>query len=605
MDGLVAKIKVANITEFSVLAKEVNMLFDLEKLKEYKRIFKKLGNDGIIIKGKYDEDQWVVKRNTIRSKNAYFNFDKIHDLLQKEILRAFVTIKLTTTEATFVLRSFNKITYFLAKYNLDNSKVIAERFKAYLYFESNKRPRPLNGIRSIILAWEAFLTFSKWNNELKEIFRIVNHAKNNIDFSSDMRTLPRYSDVLIFNDALTNFMKRCEKEAEEGSPNKLVTYYPLFLWWKISNIIPMRPTEFLLLKRDCIIQEGEVYLLEVERIKDNEAILNNIPIETKIPISEELKIDIDRYIELSSPYHFSSINQLCSFTTYLRMLKAEDIFSRIYIDFNKASTMFFNEFHLLRLLNLFYEIIYEDYSDLLIKEFNDKGRLVPRPLEMLRLGDTRHFAIYQLRMRGLSALTIARLAGHKQIKTQEKYMRHGKWFAESEIALLEEKMLRTRAFMNESGYSDLEKWIEVIDDYNDKSGQNNSFNVDFSELPVVDQQGTLLIRCLHEPTKCKFEGECSDCSNSLISPEECNNDVNHFLIQRSSYLHERMIETIDVMNEFARKMSFDFEKNIELDNWETARINQMTKEIRELQFQQASINAKIKKYERMNRGVQF
>ncbi|SFF48436.1 hypothetical protein SAMN04487969_1514 [Paenibacillus algorifonticola] len=606
MRGLVAKVKVKKLNEISVLSKEVNTVFDLQKIDDYKRIFNDLVLEKTIVKGSYHEDQWIVKRNTIRQKNAYFNFAQIQDPLQKEILRAFVTIKLTTTEATYVCRMFNKIILFLTKHDLDNSKITTERFKTYLYFESREKPRPQKSIQIIAYAWDSFLIFSNWNERLKELSKIITHAIDTLDISQQSRTLPSYADVLIFNDALTEFKQLCEKEAAENHPVRLLTYYPLFLWWKISNIIPIRPTEFLLLKRDCAQQEGDCFVLEVERIKDKKAISNSLKIENKIPISEELYNDINRYIELSNPYHFSSINQLCSFTTYLQMLQTEDRYSRVSIDYNKVTSIFFNELHLLRLLKLFYEVIYEDYPDLLIKEFNDKGRFVPRTLEKLKLGDTRHFTIYQMRMRGLSALTIARLAGHKDITTQEKYMRHGKWFAQSEIALLEEKMLKTKALISKSGYFDLEKWLEVMDGRVEKSTfHSTQLDSDLTKLPVVGQHGEALIRCLQDPSKCSFEGECTNCPNSYISPEDFNIEIKQFYERRSSYIQDRMLEVIDVLNAMASKMNFNFEKKTEEDPWEISRLKQMAKEIRELQFQQATINAKLKKYERIYRGGKF
>ncbi|ASJ54547.1 hypothetical protein BP422_13850 [Brevibacillus formosus] len=70
---------------------------------------------------------------------------------------------------------------------------------------------------------------------------------------SRVRDLPKYQDILMFDYLLNDYFEKCSKEAR-------AMYFPIFLWWRITTIVPMRIQEFLLLKRYCV-EERRLYLL--------------------------------------------------------------------------------------------------------------------------------------------------------------------------------------------------------------------------------------------------------------------------------------------------------------------------------------------------------
>lgn len=50
------------------------------------------------------------------------------------------------------------------------------------------------------------------------------------------------------------------------SEKEWLFYFPIYLWWKLTAIIPTRPREYLLLPRDCIYRENNNYYIKMRKI---------------------------------------------------------------------------------------------------------------------------------------------------------------------------------------------------------------------------------------------------------------------------------------------------------------------------------------------------
>jgi len=94
---------------------------------------------------------------------------------------------------------------------------------------------------------------------------------NNIQKSRD---LPNYRHILYFDEKIEQFLN-------EGTEFELKKYFPIVLWWKITTVIPIRPTEFLKLKRNCVNPtENSVnkYEITLPRIKEEGTLLRDLDI---------------------------------------------------------------------------------------------------------------------------------------------------------------------------------------------------------------------------------------------------------------------------------------------------------------------------------------
>src|SRR5699024_6245392 len=86
-----------------------------------------------------------------------------------------------------------------------------------------------------------FVSFYTISNSNK----IIDICNNQQMYVKTNRNLPDFGDVMIFDEIVNDyFQNRPVKETLE--------FLPIMIWWLLTNIIPMRPSEFLSLKKECL-----------------------------------------------------------------------------------------------------------------------------------------------------------------------------------------------------------------------------------------------------------------------------------------------------------------------------------------------------------------
>ncbi|WP_336990336.1 tyrosine-type recombinase/integrase [Bacillus infantis] len=228
------------------------------------------------------------------------------------------------------------------------------------------------------------------------------------------RNLPNFHDVLIFNDIVNDFFQTKPIEAT-------LKYMPIMIWWLTTNVLPMRPNELLLMKVDCLDQknDGSTWL-KVPRIKNEQ----DSP--DKTIIYEPIQIDNKTY-QLITFYKIKLVE-----------LDIEDeyLFPRdFYLLYRKKRKS--QAFKRMTLYNFEY-LLQEFYNEVVEKIYAERN------LERVKPGDTRHFAIINMFLQGFNMLSIARMAGHDVIATQENYYSHAVHFSQSYVYLLAQKILERK-----------------------------------------------------------------------------------------------------------------------------------------------------------------
>ena len=69
---------------------------------------------------------------------------------------------------------------------------------------------------------------------------------HNSEFSTRQRILASFDSYFLFNDILNDYWN-----LDLDNDTRLF-YYPLFLWWQVTAVIPLRPREFILTPRNCL-----------------------------------------------------------------------------------------------------------------------------------------------------------------------------------------------------------------------------------------------------------------------------------------------------------------------------------------------------------------
>ena len=247
------------------------------------------------------------------------------------------------------------------------------------------------------------------------------------------RELAEFQSLFLF-DKIINIYWNSAKDYEKKF------FYPLYLWWKITNILPLRPTEFVLTPRDCLRcdLDKKQYYLTVRRTTLKGTTKNklqqvhhdiNLDYKTyEYLINEDLYNIINNYISISEPYIDDKIDTLFS----KNMLKqtASQLNSKSYISGRTPIFALNNLDYLLKTFyitviknSLNYKIVYKSskrYSS--DKETVDADEFLnPDTIMYLSLGDTRHFAMINMILNDFNPILIKDFAGHSDINTSYHY----------------------------------------------------------------------------------------------------------------------------------------------------------------------------------------
>jgi len=229
--------------------------------------------------------------------------------------------------------------------------------------------------------------------ELEEILEIEEKRRYKT-CSSRQRQLADFKSYLRFNEVLDVFW------INAGKIQKLF-YFPLYFWWKLTAILPLRPMELLLTPRDCLRVCGSDAILTIRRTKlkgSNEKIEYRIASDyllREYVISENLAYEVDCYIAATKNMAPTELGTLFLIEPHQKHLNYAGSASRYYT-YQMLTTC----------MNYFYE---ECIS------------CQPLDISQIRLGDTRHLAMTNLIISGGSPMVCRELAGHSDIEVSSHY----------------------------------------------------------------------------------------------------------------------------------------------------------------------------------------
>ncbi|APB70038.2 hypothetical protein PPYC1_06555 [Paenibacillus polymyxa] len=349
--------------------------------------------------GDFEDFTWKFYKDESMTKCRLDFSEIMHYTRVTTMLKCWTSERLLEIEATTLSHSYGH----LPKIVIITHAFAEERVNDLIYFLENDLTENMRNITTRTLI--NFLDFSAlehkelYLNHLNDIYRKSTVNKNT-------RGLPVFQDVLIFGSILERFMN-------EWNEHEQLLYYPIMLWWKITNVIPLRPMEFCAINRNCLSQESESFYITVPR-KKQKATMKLVEIVDKLEITHEIYSMVQDYINLTNS--FGESETLISYAAYSESIN--DIQKNL--NFN---TRRFHYGNLDRLLLSFYKrIVREKYG------YED--------LEQVRPGDTRHFAFCSMMLQGFNALTIARIGGHRSIESQYHYQQHMQYFADSKVYYL-------------------------------------------------------------------------------------------------------------------------------------------------------------------------
>lgn len=354
---------------------------DAETIKKARDIFDDFSRQGVIINGACFEDNVWPVTNEIKKTKINFKFS---DIEYEKHARRWIGC----TSECFRNAAKCYVLFQMGSRILSRLRLMARTLCSVAGLDTPEEGE--FGWKALYLAELLHLIpgFSEIRNAAIEYLEDsielypVHHGKQ--------RKLLDFRSYFQFHDALEEYWKRAEEEDR-------AYYFPLYLWWKLTAILPLRVTEFLIIPRNCLQKADEGYLITVRRTKlkgGNTLIGYRVEsdYEKKVyPVSEDIAEEILRYKEAMKDMKPSDIDSLFCCEPY----RKRHLLSRYTIYSYECLKNTKNEF-------------YRDILD---------GKGIPN----VQLGDTRHIAMMNLIISGGSPRMCMELAGHVNVGISSHY----------------------------------------------------------------------------------------------------------------------------------------------------------------------------------------
>jgi hypothetical protein len=210
------------------------------------------------------------------------------------------------------------------------------------------------------------------------------------------RILANFQSYLRFNEVLADFWLSATNEEK-------LFYFPLYFWWNLTAVLPLRVTEFLLIPHDCLVKRDGEYFITVRRscLKGNgKSIAYRIDDDYELKtygLSDSLAYDLSEYLDATNRIERTELSTLLSTKPHYR-----------YRGINTTA----------------WGRRYYTYSnlELCMQKFREEV-VIPSGKEIgeIHFGDTRHLAMVNFVITGGSPVICRELAGHSDIGISSHY----------------------------------------------------------------------------------------------------------------------------------------------------------------------------------------
>jgi hypothetical protein len=220
---------------------------------------------------------------------------------------------------------------------------------------------------------------------LEERIQVYRHSSG----ADSRRVLAAFNSYLRFSDALSEFWGTADDEAK-------LFYFPVYFWWNLTSILPLRPTEFLLTPRDCL--DGNILTVRRTRLKGSGGSVNyRVAQDYKLhryEITPALAAELNNYLARTEHMPGTELDTL---------LRLEPHYTRLRMGVSKLNR-YYTYNHMRTCLAIF------------LAEAADSDCA-----NTINLGDTRHLAMVSLIISGGSPSICKELAGHANIDISSHY----------------------------------------------------------------------------------------------------------------------------------------------------------------------------------------
>lgn len=498
-----------NLKEYIDLDELSEEIFSIDvSIERAKKILENLREEDEVFDGEFEDDKWIFELHLFKGNKVSFDFSVLNDAVKfsnlwdsspVNIVKCWIADLLSKWYPSSVAQKFsllitaiqytnffspaklNDFIEYLRNYSPIVKKYMDNKITVNNIMDTKKKIKEdFEGVAvvlGIIRTVLNFLTFAE-SDSFYSYHKPLMDIRKGLPTTKNIRELPKGKDVLKLDLCINQYF-----ESGLSSIPRLL-FAPILLWWKITNIIPMRISEFCTIERDCISPINGSYFITLPREKQ-EGSKQRVQVVDTLEITKDIYDLINDYIQLTNPYGESKT--LISYKTFLEIDKVN------YRGAKKINTEYFNSTVFGRLLTRFYKkIVYAEYNKLVEREVNPN--------------DTRHFAFCSLLMQGISPIEIARLGGHSTLESQYHYSNHTEYFIDIEVDKLIKGFKRNGRELRGTTFEGYEI------SYKDIETKSFQFPSNKTRLPMK------IGFCTDDLQRCESE-ECMLCKNWWIHPE--------------------------------------------------------------------------------------
>lgn len=382
--------------------------FTLDDMLRAKELFETYKLAGIIAGSDFDNDRWQLY-DEYSNITIVFNFSSVnYKRLYEPVFGIKLNIFVKYLKSYIVLNMGKNVLVTQQKIVHDVKKLIRNDFKEiepieHFFYNPYHVAEFIEMLPSTDeYGCEEILTFCEQCAELNAMLQRDNR-----------RVLADFLSYFKFNDYINKYWDTCITKEER------LFYYPVYLWWSITAIIPLRPREFILTPRDCIsIQEGKCFIrLRRNRLKGSTGKVNYTIdqdyIIVKYQIPKSLAEMVNEYIRLTEEFDDNSTHTLFRTEPHYAMFQQS----------KRRNSRFYTYINLSCALRLFYiNVLEHRYSlNVISRENENSCELQTDDIERIYLGDTRHIAMINIIAEGGSPTMTMLLAGHSDIEMSSHY----------------------------------------------------------------------------------------------------------------------------------------------------------------------------------------
>jgi len=354
---------------------------DDDTLLHAKEIFKDYHSRGVIVNENFDDNVWIV---TNQLKKTTFPFHP-NELAFKSRAQKW----LGCSYHGFVDGLKAYAVFYLGSIELTGIREIVRKLARLAETPYDDLP-----VETHIIEFLKLLPGGETKDQVIEDLEERAMFSHQRYVNGKQRVLADFDNYFKFNNALEDYWGQADDF------HKLF-YFPMYFWWVLTAILPLRPTEFLLTPRNCVERQNGENILTIRRTVlkgGRRKVFYNIAGDyrlMKYSIPDKMAAAIEWYQEATADMPVPSLEtlfvQIPHYSYFYRSAPAHSVY-----------------------------YTYQNLSYCL-RRFQDDVMKIESDEDRINLGDTRHLAMISLIASGGSPVICRELAGHEDINISSHY----------------------------------------------------------------------------------------------------------------------------------------------------------------------------------------